>query len=154
MMRFAYRPLSLIRPAPTLGGRLTRYLPVITVGIEGPQNTFPIPCRLDSGSDDTIVPVAVAHQTGIDLSGAPEGESQGVGGNPIRYPCALVTLRISDGVESCSWQAMVGFINVPRRFGLLGLAGFLDYFDTRLLGQLREVQLEPNGLFPGRHIVH
>ncbi len=126
-----------------------RHLPILSVGVEGPRGSYVVPSRLDSGSDDTIFPLWLASRIGIDLSGATMAESQGVGGATLSYWCAPVILRISDGKESCIWRAIVGFIDIRRRTGLLGLAGFLDYFDTSLMGAAREVQLSPNGAFPG-----
>jgi hypothetical protein len=124
------------------------------VGVQGPSGIRVVPSRLDCGSDDTIFPLWLAARIGLDLTGTPLGESQGVGGTVLTYPCALVTLRISDGKESCVWQATVGFIDSTRRNGLLGLAGFLDFFDANMLGAAFELHLTPNGSFPGQHIIH
>jgi hypothetical protein len=63
-----------------------------------------------------------------------------------------VTLRVADGSEACEWDAIVGFIDVPLRWAILGHAGFLQHFDVQLLGDRREAQLAPNPSFPGRHI--
>ncbi len=154
MLRFPYLPVRLRRPSATLRGASVRHLPIFSVGVVGPNGLDPIDSRLDSGSDDTIFPLRVAHQIGLDLTGAPVGEAQGVGGTVLGYRCVQVTLRVSDGKETCIWQAVVGFIDAPRRFGLLGVAGFLEYFDSQLLGERQEVLLSPNGTFPGQHTVH
>src|SRR5205809_372346 len=82
-------------------------------------------------------------QAGIDLTGSLLGESAGVGRTRLSYRCAAVTLRISDGKESCVWQAVVGFIDVPRCLGLLGIAGFLEFFDSNLLAFRLETLLSP-----------
>jgi hypothetical protein len=68
------------------------------------------------------------------LTGAPQGEAHPVGGAIVPYRYAAVTLRVSDGVETCAWQAIVGFVDLPLRWALLGHAGFLDNFDTDLRG--------------------
>lgn len=154
MLIFSYMPTFLKRPAPTLNGAMVRYLPLLAVTLEGPGGSWPIDSRVDSGSDDTIFHVGVASKIGLDLSGAPVSECQAVGGAIIPIHCARVGLRISDGKETCVWQAMVGFIHPPRRHGLLGLSGFLDYFESRLLGNAREIHLLPNSSFPGQHIIH
>lgn len=154
MLRFAWSPFPLRRPAATLRGAMVRQLPIISTGVEGPLGSFPIDARFDPGSDDTIFPISVAAQAGIDLTGAVLGESAGVGGVRFSYRCAAVTLRISDGKESCIWQAVVGFIDLPRRFGLLGVAGFIEYFDSTLLGAQAEILLSPTTSYPGQHIIH
>jgi hypothetical protein len=104
---------------------------------------------IDSGSDDTIFPMSLARKLGIDLMGASQGEAHPVGGTVVPYAYASVTLRASDGIDTCHWQAMVGFVYLPLRWALLGHAGFLDHFDTALRGARREVFIIPNAQFPG-----
>ena len=69
----------------------------------------------------------------------------------VPYVYAAVTLRVSDGVETCEWQATVGFVDLPLRWALLGHAGFLDFFDADLRGSRREVSFTPNNLFSGAY---
>jgi hypothetical protein len=38
----------------------------------------------------------------------------------IPYANAAVTLRLSDGLESCEWKAIVGFVDLPLRWDTLG----------------------------------
>jgi hypothetical protein len=109
---------------------------------------------LDSASDDTVFPRALARRLGIDLSGAPQGEAQPAGGPGLPYSYAAVTLRLTDGRETCEWQAAVGFAAVPLRWALLGTPGFLEFFDVELRGARREAVLTPNASFPGRHTAH
>jgi hypothetical protein len=114
----------------------------------------PIDGCIDSASDDTIFPQRLARRLGINLASAPPGESQPVGqaALPIKY--ARVTLLLADGFETCEWEAIIGFADVPLRWALLGLAGFLQYFDAELRGARRELVLIPNSSFPGQHVVH
>src|SRR5437016_14333686 len=124
MLRFPYLPVNLRRPASTLRGGTVRHLPIFSVGVMGPLGLRPIDSRLDSGSDDTVFPLRVARRVGLDLTGSPLAESQSAGGTILRYPCAQVTLRVSDGKETCTWETVVGFVDAPWRFALLGVAGF------------------------------
>jgi hypothetical protein len=91
----------------------------------------------------------LASKIGIDLTGTPQGETHPVGGARIPYAYAAITLRLTDGAETCEWRATVGFVDLPLRWALLGHAGFLDFFDTELRGARREVFITPNGRFPG-----
>jgi hypothetical protein len=91
---------------------------------------------------------------GVDLSNAPAGESRSASGAVVQFPCAQVTIQISDDNESCSWQAMVGFLTSGRSTGLIGLAGFLEHFDTTNRGQARETILDPTPAFPGQYVIH
>lgn len=154
MPRFPYARATLRRPAPTLAGATVRYRPFLMVGVTGPGGTVGRRFRLDSGADDTVLPLSFASALGLDLTNAPLAEAEAASGTVVQYPCARVTLRISDGVEYCEWDAVIGFLNVPRQTGLAGLAGFLNYFDVELFGDGHEFTLEPNAAFPGQHGTH
>ena len=152
MLRFPYVQLTLRRPVPTLAGMI-RHVPVLIVGVAGPSGLTATRFRIDSGADDTILPSSVAAQLGVDLSAAPTAEAESANGAIVRYRCARVTLRISDGIEYCQWDAVVGFVPISRQSGLAGHAGFLNYFDVELLGGL-EFTLKPTSQFPGLYGRH
>src|SRR5205807_1552788 len=96
-----------------------------------------------------------ARQLGIDLSHAPIGRSVQAGGAPLTYRYAPVRLHPSDGRETCQWDALVGFLDVPGKMrATLGHAGFLEFFDAFLYGTRREVEITPNAAFTGSHTVH
>ncbi len=153
-MIFPFLPLPTKGPIPSLGGARVRYRPIVSTRVFGPLGSRLFDGCLDSASDDTIFPLSLARRLGIDLTQAPQGEAQPVGGMIVAYSYAVVTLRISDGIETCEWKAMVGFADLPLRWALLGNACFLDYFDTELRGSRREVFITPNTLFPGQRTFH
>jgi hypothetical protein len=132
---------------------MLRYRPIIPVRVFGPLGSRLVDGCVDCGSDDTIFPLLLARKLGIDLTGAPHGEACPVGGTIVPYVYAAVTLRVSDGVGTCEWNATVGFVDLPLRWALLGHAGFLNFFDTDLRGARREVFITPNPLFPGAHTI-
>lgn len=152
-MRFPYLPLPTRRPVPSLGGRQFRFRPVLPVRLFGPNGSRVYDGCLDSASDDTIFPQALARVLGIGLDGAPLGQARPVGGLAIPYRYAKLTLAVSDGHDRCEWEAMVGFADIPLRGALLGHAGFLEYFDTELRGNRREAILTPNPSFSGKRTV-
>jgi len=154
MLRFPYARTTLRRPAPTLAGAAARHRPFLLVGVTGPAGAVGRQFRLDSGADDTILPQSFASALGLDLTNAPLAEAESASGAVVQYPCSLVKLRISDGVEYCEWDAVIGFLNVSRQTGLAGLAGFLNYFDVELFGDGHEFTLTPNASFPGQHGTH
>ncbi len=153
-MIFPYLPLPTKSPVPSLGGATVRSRPIVPIRVFGPLGSRLYDGCLDCASDDTIFPLSLARQLGIDLSGAPQGAAHPVGGMIIPYSYAGVALRLSDGSETCEWQALVGFVDLPLRWALLGHAGLLDFFDTDLRGARRDVVMIPNSLFPGTHTVH
>jgi hypothetical protein len=76
-----------------------------------------------------------------------------VGGSIIQVSFAPVTLLLSDGYETCEWDAIVGFSASAMRWALLGHSGFLEFFDVQLLGARRETIIAPNTAFAGQHFV-
>lgn len=154
-MRFSYRPLRTPRPAFSPAAGTTRFLPIFAVGLIHAGRMMSMDGLLDSASSDTIFPLLRARQLGIDLSRAPIGRSVQAGGVPLTYRYAPVRLHISDGLETCQWDALVGFLDVPGKMrATLGHAGFLEFFDTFLYGARREVEILPNAAFAGSHAVH
>src|SRR5438128_416546 len=129
-LRFRYQLHRTKQGVFPLGGRWVRPRPIIIVSLIGPARTVACEGLLDTGSDDAVFPDRIATRIGLDLTGAPAGEAEGMGGAiiPVRY--ALVRLRVTDGREFREWAAAVGFTPVPMSRALLGFAGFLQFFSS------------------------
>ncbi len=104
--------------------------------------------RLDTGSDDTVLPERLAGLIGVDLSNAPIGQSRTANMASVTVRYAQITLRMTDGVERREWPAWVGFTPAIHR-PLLGFAGFLQFFTAAFRGDREEVELTVNSLYPG-----
>jgi Aspartyl protease len=148
-MRFPYRRLKTNAPIPSLGGQWERPKTLVLVSLTGPGGTVAQRALLDTGADDTVFPEQLAAQVGFDLTNAPTGESAGVSGVPLPVRYAWATLRLTDGIEFREWLAWVGFVPVPMIWGLLGFAGYLQFFSANFLGDREEVELTVNSLYPG-----
>ena len=148
-MRFRYKPLRAKAPVVSLGGRQERPRPIVRITLIGPAGTRVIPAGLDSYADDTVFPELEAVRAGIDLGNAPVGTSAGIGQAPVPVKYAQVTLRITDGKEFREWIAWVGFTPVLSNYALLGFAGCLQFFTATFYGDLEEVELAVNRLYPG-----
>ena len=59
-----------------------------------------------------------------------------------------VDLRLEGG-EVYQWLAVIEFTSAAIRYPILGVAGFLEFFDVTLRGDARVVELAPNVNFPG-----
>jgi len=151
---FPYLPLPTKAPIPSLGGSTIRYRAILPIRIFGPLGSRLFDGCLDCASDDTVFPLSLARRVGIDLTGAPKGEAQPVGGMIVPLSYSTVTFLLTDGIETCEWQATVAFADLPLRWALLGNAGFLQFFDTELRGAGREVEIVPNVSFPGQRTFH
>src|SRR5436189_97971 len=93
------------------------------------RDAFEVAVLHDAAADDTVFPPHWATRLGIDLASAPKGQAQVVGGSVIQVSFAPVSLLLSDGYETCQWDASVGFSAKPMRWALLGHSGFLEFFD-------------------------
>jgi hypothetical protein len=147
---FAYKQVKILRPAVSLGGRLTRPRPLRLVTLIGPGGGRVQEALLDSGADETVFHDSVAAVLGLDLSGAPTGSAVGVASTSATTRYAQITLRLTDGREFCEWQGWVGFTSAPLRQPLLGFAGCLQFFHADFRGDREEVELVTNSLYAGR----
>jgi predicted aspartyl protease len=148
-MRFPYQDLPVGHPLISLPGRLTRPRPIIPVTLMGPGGTVTRDALLDTGADDTVFPERDALQIGLDLSLAPVATGLSAGQAILALRFAQVTLRIAVQHEQREWIAWVGFTPGKLRQPLLGFAGFLQFFTAAFHGELEEVELTVNSLFPG-----
>lgn len=151
-MKFAYMPLPIRQQSAPAPAKI-RHRPVVPVHILAPRILPPLDGCIDSAADDAVFPPYWAQRLGIDLGAAPRGQAQVVGGSIIQVSFAPVTLLLSDGYETCEWNAIVGFSGTPMRWALLGHSGFLEFFDVQLLGARRETLISPNVAFAGQHAV-
>jgi len=149
-VKFAYMPLPVRRTLPGVTAKV-RYRPIVPIHVLAPRMLPPLDACIDSAADDTVFPPNWATRLGIDLASAPRGQVQVVGGSVIQVSFAQVTLLLSDGYETCEWDAVVGFSATPMRWALLGHTGFLEFFDVQLRGARREVLITPNTAFAGQH---
>jgi len=147
-LTYRYRHYPSSRPIVPLGGQQYRPQPVVLVGVSGPLGVMPVRALVDTGADDTVFSDAVATTIGLDLSAAPPGTAQGISGGAVVVRYAQVTLQLTQGSERYEWLAWVGFVSIPMRRGLLGFAGFLQFFTATFHGDREEFELTANALLP------
>jgi hypothetical protein len=91
----------------------------------------------------------MASLIGVDLDQAPTGTARGIATGSISIKYATVLMRLHDGHRGCEWPAIVGFASAQINLPLLGFAGCLQYFTSTFHGDLEEVELAVNRLYPG-----
>jgi hypothetical protein len=110
---------------------------------------------LDTGSDDTKLPLSIAHRFGVALGGDHPIVFRGVGGLAVGF-YGEVVLELRQSPKSYIWTAHVAFLPDPvdatpeeRIAILLGHAGFFRHFHVAFDYQRGRVRIRPNGLFAG-----
>ncbi len=121
-------------PAPTASG--PRPLLDVTVG---DLASVLVPCLLDSGAVNSLLPDWVADVAGIDTAGiAPR--RLGVGGRVVEAQFTTVTLSAAE----LTWEASVGFCDRwPYAWGLLGHDSFFRWFTVTFRAADFEFELSP-----------
>jgi hypothetical protein len=147
LFRYFARPVP--HPVPSLKGARIRHLPLVPIWLTYAGADIAFNGLVDSAASNVVIPLGVAHRLGIDLTHAPVGQSRQAGGAWLQYRYEPGQLRLSDGRETCLWHAVVGFLDAPMPWALLGQAGCLEYLDAFLYGARREVEITPNGAFAG-----
>ncbi len=114
--------------------------PVLDVVI-GDASEVLVPCLVDSGAMNTLLPAWTAAMAGIDTSGAPT-MSLGVGGGSAVARLVPTLLTVGE----FSWEAEVGFCDPwPRSWGLLGQRSFFRYFTVTFRTADFELEIAPVG---------
>lgn len=112
--------------------------PVLDV-VVGAASEVLVPCLVDSGAINTLLPAWAADLAGIDCTGAPQ-TALGVGGSGA--VARLVPSMLTVG--EYSWEAEVGFCDPwPRSWGLLGQRSFFRYFVVTFRTADFELEIEP-----------
>jgi hypothetical protein len=146
VLKYPYKQFLVSRAVVSLGGRLSRPKPILTVSVVGPLGTRAVEGLLDTGADDTVFNDSVAADIRVNLSAAAVATGAGVGGTVISIRYAEVTLRLATGTATCEWRAWVGFTPVRLHRALFGFAGFLQFFTAAFYGDREEVELTSDAL--------
>jgi hypothetical protein len=102
---------------------------------------------LDTGSQDTLFPMALAEPLGILLG----GERYGIKWRGQRYLVEFheVELELMQNELVWRWRARVGFTAAPLTYALLGHRACLDFLDAKFCGADQVVELDTNRVLPG-----
>lgn len=147
-MRFSYREYVSQFPG-TADYRLI-LRPVITVRIVGPKAQARWDALVDTGADETLLPLSVAKLLKVEfLEGT--SEAAGITGDKLTIHYGDVEFEISAGDETTKWRTTVGFVEFGTKdeeMIVLGHGGCLDYFTATFDGERAELELTPNALLP------
>lgn len=150
MLQFVSTPVTL----KVDGASIRRFL--VQVEVRGDKNVEGIKfdMRVDTGSDRTTLPLAVASQIGLDpeeikANCTPIKASGAVGTITVDGYVKEVWLKLEDDYFGMAeWKAEVTFCDPPLKTNLAGMQGFLELL--RLTDKGSTFCLDPIARFPGR----
>jgi predicted aspartyl protease len=144
-MRFPYSSYE-VDQSPTVPNGVI-YRPEIIVRVIGPRGIIAIQALVDTGSDETVLPVSLAIAIGINLDYQQAGVASGVSGHPVELAPGRVAFELIQDEEIYRWQATVAFLELASasdEVALLGHSGFLEYFTANFDSENRELILTAN----------
>ena len=152
-MKFTYRQYQ-TDPSPSVpSGILNR--PEVRLRVVGPTGVVSAWALVDTGSDDTLLPLSAARRIGAALDPSQSWTIEGIGGHALPVILGEVTLELVGSNQIFRWLAKVGFIDFadPQDEVLvIGHAGCLDFFRVTCDGSQREVEIDVTSAFPGQVI--
>lgn len=112
--------------------------PLLDVAVEDVDDVV-VPCLVDSGAANTLLPRWLAEMAGLSLEGG-EIRRLGVAGGETR--ATIIACRLT--AAGHTWEAPVGFAHPwPYGWGLLGHEGFFRFFTVTLRAVDLEFEVEP-----------
>ena len=112
--------------------------PLVDVAVADVESVL-VPCLVDSGALNSLLPRWAAEVAAVDLSGATDRRI-GLGGASTTARFAAVTLSTAD----LTWEASVGFCDPwPYAWGLLGHHSFFRWFTITFRAVDHEFEIEP-----------
>jgi predicted aspartyl protease len=125
--------------------------PVITVRITGPTSTARWDALVDTGADETLLPLSLAELLGVELDQDATSQAVGISGDRLTIHYGDVEFQIAAESETVTWRTTVGFVEFGSsedELIVLGHGGCLDYFLARFDGETAQLELTSNSLLP------
>ncbi|MGO8750076.1 MAG: aspartyl protease family protein [Thermoguttaceae bacterium] len=148
-MRFPYS-LAVVRSIDT-GEEIVLLRPEVPIHLYGPAGTVEVVALVDTGADNSIFPLSIARDLGIETTEGKGPAATAFGGQQIALSFADVVLELSQAGVTIRWQGRLHFADFPgdtEKAVILGHEGFLDYFTATFDGAECSLELEPNDSIP------
>lgn len=148
-MKFPYREYITTFPGTSDFRLILR--PVISVQIGGPAHELRCDALVDTGADETLLPLSFAKVLGVELDEEWTSQAAGISGDVLTMHYGDVRLRLQAEGESVAWRTTVGFVDFGSSHDeviVLGHGGCLDYFTAVFHGELGHLELTANATLP------
>jgi hypothetical protein len=148
-MKFPYS--AFLSEAPDTGEEIIIFRPEVPLRLRGASGQAVFMALVDTGADNTIFPMSIARDLGIETQKAKGRGAVAFGGQEIPLSFADIDLQISDDKSALRWIGRVYFSD----FGgdreetlIVGHEGFLDFFTASFDGEQTTLTLHPNKELP------
>ena len=148
-MNFPYS--SVILADPQSGDFALTHRPEIPITISGPNGSVALIGLVDTGSDFSIFPQAIAELLGIGLLPIANRGASVFGGSPVPLLSGTATLTVEQDDESLRWETSVEFFDFGHESdttAILGYSGFLEFFTAIFDGDSLLLSLLANQNLP------
>jgi len=125
--------------------------PIVSVRIFGATLNARWDALVDTGADETLLPMSLAEVLGIPLDQEHTSRAVGISGDELTIYYGDVEFRIDVESEVVTWKTTVGFVEFGSSADeviVLGHGGCLDYFTAVFDGERAELELVPNSYLP------
>jgi hypothetical protein len=142
---------AILSPAPDTGEEIVIFRPEVPLRIFGPNGSAMYMALVDTGADNTIMPMTIARELGITTHRGKGPGAAAFGGQEISLSHADVELELTQDENSLRWRARVQFFGSPDiepETLIVGHQGFLDHFTAIFDGEQLTLDLQPNGDIP------
>jgi hypothetical protein len=127
------------------------YRPEVFIRIIGETSDAYLLALVDTGADETVLPLSLAESIGTRPDGLQTTFAAGVGGHSIELFPGSVELQLLNGSESYRWRAMVSFAKFrdpADECAILGHVAALEFFTATFDGEHQQFSLLPNAKLP------
>lgn len=127
-MKFEYQ--QFVSPMPGSSDFQLILRPIIEVRFFGAEKSILYDALIDTGADETLLPMRLAEELGVSLTPELMGQSASFIGEPIETRFGEIEMEISDGLHFARWKTVVSFADFGAAkdpIAILGHGGFLDY---------------------------
>jgi hypothetical protein len=148
-VRYPYTAYS-VNPSLTIPDGIV-HRPEVILRILGDSNEVYLTALVDTGADETILPLWVAEVTGAELHPDEITQAIGIAGQQLEVVAGTVQLELVGDDESFGWPATIGFAHFESpddEYAILGHAGCLNLFTLTFDAEKREVTITTNANFP------
>lgn len=118
---------------------------MVPVVVCAPGARVGVVALVDSGADETVLPLAVARAVGVSLSRTAY-PFRGVGGQEVQVRYGTVAFEVRGARRYRRWEARVGFLP-GLKHAILGYAGFLEFFTLTIQSYRGTLRMTPNPRF-------